>query len=231
MGESTALIVGASRGLGLALVEEYLKRGWHVVATVRDAVPPTALQRLGADFPSALRVERLDITRAEDIETARRRLAGRRLALLFVNAGVANGPAERADTVSTDEFTRVMLTNALGPMRVIETLQDLVPPSGTLGVMSSVLGSVAENERGGWEVYRASKAALNQLMKSFAARHKDDPRPIVLMCPGWVRTDMGGPSADLAIGESIPKVVDVITARSGIPGLIYVDYQGRTVQW
>lgn len=231
MSASTALIVGASRGLGLALVEEYLKRGWHVIATVRDAIVPPALHRLVAGFPSALRVETLDITRPEDVETVRRRLAGRTLDLLFVNAGVANGQADRADTVSTDEFARVMLTNALSPVRVIEALEHLVPPSGTLGVMSSVLGSVAENERGGWEVYRASKAALNQLMKSFAARHKNDPRPIVLMCPGWVRTDMGGPSADLAIGESIPRVVDVITARAGMPGLAYVDYQGRTVQW
>jgi NAD(P)-dependent dehydrogenase (short-subunit alcohol dehydrogenase family) len=97
--------------------------------------------------------------------------------------------------------------------------------------MSSVLGSVAENQTGGWEVYRASKAALNTLMRSFAARHAGDPRSLIVMAPGWVRTDMGGPQAHLAIGESIPRVIDVIAAQSGKPGLSYLDYRGETVRW
>ncbi len=77
--------------------------------------------------------------------------------------------------VSTDEFMRVMITNALSPMRVIEALQDLVLPNGTIAIMSSGQGSVSNNENGGYEVYRGSKAALNMLMRSFAARHADDP--------------------------------------------------------
>ncbi|GBQ19089.1 dehydrogenase [Acidiphilium acidophilum DSM 700] len=97
--------------------------------------------------------------------------------------------------------------------------------------MSSGLGSVADNTGGGWEVYRASKAALNTLMRSFAARHDGDARSMAIIAPGWVRTDMGGPGASLAIEESIPRVVDVLTAHAGKPGLRYLDYRGQTVAW
>ena len=97
-------------------------------------------------------------------------------------------------------------------MRVVETFKDLVPPTGTIAIMSSGQGSVSNNETGGYEVYRASKAALNTLMRSFAARHRDDPRTLLLLAPGWVRTDMGGPMARLSIQDSIPNLVKVIGA-------------------
>ena len=126
----------------------------------------------------------------------------------IVNAGMANDPDETIGEVSTDCFVRLMLTNTLAPMRAIEALQSLVPPEGTIGVMSSELGSVADNEKGGWEAYRASKAALNQLMRSFAARHADDPHTLLLIAPGWVQTSLGGPGAPLTIDQSIPGVVD-----------------------
>ena len=119
----------------------------------------------------------------------------------------------------------------LSPMRVIETLGDLVEPEGTIAIMSSGQGSIANNQRGGFEIYRASKSALNQLMRSYAARHADDPRTLLLMAPGWVKTDLGGPGAQLTIGESIPNLVSTVDAQRGQPGLQYLDYLGRTVAW
>ena len=221
----TALIIGASRGLGLALAEEYLKRGWNVVATVRGA--KTGLHAL-AD--ARLRIEQLDINDPAAVTALRGRLAGQAFDLLFVNAGVSNGPGERVTDTSTEEFTRVMVTNALSPMRVIEALEPLVTEAGTIAAMSSGLGSVTNNDRGGWEVYRASKAALNTLMRSFAVR-QTRPRSVLVLAPGWVRTDMGGPGALLSIEESIPRLVDVITRQAGIPGVQYLDYMGKTLPW
>jgi NAD(P)-dependent dehydrogenase (short-subunit alcohol dehydrogenase family) len=227
----TVLIIGASRGLGYAMAEDFLKRGWRVVGTVRGETR-TKLHDLAAQSTNGVQIEMLDINFPDQIRALRARLAGRVIDLLFVNAGVANSnPDETLAEVSTDEFVRLMVTNALSPMRVVEALQDLVPPTGVIGVMSSGQGSVANNTNGMREVYRGSKAALNTFMRSFAARHSDDARAMVLMAPGWVQTDLGGPQARLTIAESVPSLVNVLIGVQGKSGLQYLDYLGRTVPW
>ncbi len=224
------LLIGASRGLGLALAEEYVKRGWRVVATARGA-KRTALHELADRSGGRLEVEIVEINDPDQVAALRTRLGSRRFDMLFVNAGVTNDDRETIADVSTEEFVRVMVTNALSPMRVVEALQDVVLATGTIAVMSSGQGSVANNQTGNHEVYRGSKAALNMFMRSFAARHKDDPRTLLLLAPGWVRTDLGGPHARLSIEESIPNLVNTIAAQEGKAGLQYLDYLGRTVPW
>jgi NAD(P)-dependent dehydrogenase (short-subunit alcohol dehydrogenase family) len=114
-----------------------------------------------------IEIESLDIAEADQIAALRDRLAGRLFDVLFVNAGTANQIREETIAqISTDEFVRVMVTNALSPMRTIETLQDLVAARGLIGVMSSGQGSVGNNEKGGHEIYRGTKAALNTFMRS-----------------------------------------------------------------
>lgn len=228
--EKRLLLFGASRGLGLAIAEEYLKRGWRVVATARKEAG-TALHALVSKADGRLEVEVVDIADPAQVTALHGRLASKRFDLLFVSAGVKNDDRETIADVSTEEFVRVMVTNALSPMRVVEAFQDLVPPTGAVAVMSSGQGSVGNNETGGYEVYRASKAALNTLMRSFAARHRDDPRTLLLLAPGWVRTDMGGPGARLSVQDSIPNLVKVVEAQNGKSGLQYLDYLGRAVPW
>jgi NAD(P)-dependent dehydrogenase (short-subunit alcohol dehydrogenase family) len=223
------LIIGASRGLGYALAAEYLSRGWQVTATVRGT--GTQLHNLAASSAGRLAVETVDITVPEQVAALHQRLAPATFDLLFVNAGVTNGPGETAADVATDTFVRLMVTNALSPVRVVEVLQDLVTPKGTIAVMSSGQGSVANNNKGGFEIYRASKSALNQLMRSFAARHAGDPHTLLLIAPGWVQTELGGPGAPLTIDQSIPGVADTIEAQAGQGGLQYLDYRGQTVAW
>jgi len=227
----TILLIGASRGLGLAMAAEFLKKGWNVVGTVQESAR-TELHDLADEHPGRIEIESLDITEPDQITALRDRLSGRGFDILFHNAGIANAnPHESIAEVSTEEFARVMVTNALSPMRVIEGLQDLVPADGLIGIMSSGQGSISNNEKGGAEVYRGSKAALNQFMRCYAARHAGEPRALVLMAPGWIRTALGGPNAPFSIEESIPKVVNVLLSQQGKPGLQYLDREGRTVAW
>jgi NAD(P)-dependent dehydrogenase (short-subunit alcohol dehydrogenase family) len=177
--DKTALIIGASRGLGYALAAEYLARGWQVTATVRGA-GRTGLHDLARSSAGRLVVETVDITVPEEVAALHERLAQTTFDLLFVNAGVTNGPGETVADVSTDTFVRLMVTNALS---------------------------------------------------SFAARHADDPHTLLLMAPGWVQTDLGGPAARLTIGQSIPGVANTIEAQAAKGGLQYLDYQGQTVRW
>jgi NAD(P)-dependent dehydrogenase (short-subunit alcohol dehydrogenase family) len=226
----TALIVGATRGLGLALTEEFLSRSWGVVATGRSS-SLAHLRALQGTHNFALEIATADINDQDDIARLRRNLGTRKFELLFISAGATSDPDETIGEVKTAEFVRVMVTNALSPMRVIEELQDLVFPDGIIGAMSSALGSITDNEYGSWEVYRASKAALNTLMRSFAARQAPSDRTFIVMAPGWVRTETGGPDADLSVAESAHGIADTIIGQAGKPGVSFLDYRGRRVRW
>ncbi|WP_055546995.1 SDR family NAD(P)-dependent oxidoreductase [Streptomyces sp. NBRC 110028] len=231
----TALVVGASRGLGHAMAAEFLGRGWNVIGTVRNTTARTPLHDLADRSGGRVRVEHLDINEPAQSASLRERLAPHELDVLFVNAGTTNNEQTPIGAVPTADFVEVMVTNALSPMRVIETLEDLVSPTGLIGAMSSGQGSITNNTTGMREVYRGSKAALNMFLRGFAARQAQQSgtaeRAFVLMAPGWVRTELGGPDAPFTIEETVPRVVDVLLSRLGRPGLAYLDRWGETVPW
>jgi NAD(P)-dependent dehydrogenase (short-subunit alcohol dehydrogenase family) len=226
----TILLIGASRGLGHAMAAEFLEKGWNVVGTVRGE-SRTLLHELADKYTGRVDIETLDICKPDEIQALDKRLSGKIFDMLFVNAGTTNRiQTQTIGDVSTEEFVHVMVTNALSPMRVVESLAHHVAPQGLIGVMSSGQGSISNNETGQREVYRGTKAALNMYMRSFAAR-QIPWRPMVVMAPGWVKTELGGPEARLTIEESIPSLVNVLIAKRERPGLEYLDYLGRTVPW
>lgn len=229
--DKNVLIIGASRGLGLAMAEEFLSRGYSVTATVRKHLNDSPIDELSKLYPERLKIETVDITLPKQVDALYDKLKNNRFEILFVNAGIKNKDTETIANVTTEEFNRVMLTNTLSPMRFIEQFRNLVSPNGTIGIMSSGLGSVSNNTEGYFEVYRSSKAALNTFMRSFAARHKDEHRTLLLTAPGWVKTDMGGDEAPLTINESIPSLVNVIEQYINKGGLHYIDYKGDVVPW
>jgi len=225
-----ALVVGATRGLGRATTAELLRRSWSVIGTARDLDRAAELTGLREGGRSA-RVERLDVRDPEQVRALRSRLDGVRLDLLLVCAGTTSHQDTPIGAVPDDAFAEVLLTNALGPARVVDLLLDLVADDGVAAVMSSGQGSIADNVRGGRETYRASKAALNMLVRSIAARRPESGPALVLLAPGWIATDLGGPGATYTLEESVPLVLDTALAQRGRPGLAYVDRTGSTVPW
>jgi NAD(P)-dependent dehydrogenase (short-subunit alcohol dehydrogenase family) len=224
--DKTALVVGASRGLGLGLAAELRRRGWDVVGTVRDDAGARRVEALGA------RVERVDIADREAVAALRRRLGGVVFDLVFVNAGI-QGPAHQDPAQATAaEIGELFLVNAVAPVRVAQAVFDLVRDgAGVVAFMSSDLGSVSGNTDGYLALYRASKAALNSLVRSFAAGLGARRVTVLAVHPGWVRTDMGGGHAPLAVGDSVRGIIDVVERRAGTLHHGFVDHRGRELAW
>lgn len=219
----SALILGASRGLGLGVAHEFAKRGWTVTGTVRKEEDRPALERAGAHALLC------DITDPAAVAALHGQVpAG--LDLLFVNAGVSGPKHQDAGHTTAEEAGALFLTNAVAPVAAARALQDRLAADGVLAFMSSRMGSVALNDNGSLELYRASKAALNSLTRSMVA--KDGGALTVLtLHPGWVQTDMGGQGADLDVPTSVHGLADVILAQRGLPGSRFLDYSGAELAW
>lgn len=224
----TALIVGASRGIGLGLVEEYLARGWSVIATVRDAEAEAELAAM--DRTGRLTVLRADVTHDGDLQALDDRV-DRALDLLFVNAGVM-GP-EDMTTATPEEINQVMQTNAFGPARLAWALADRVrPKTGVIALMSTGMASIADNGSGGYDIYRASKAAQNMLARSLWVGHgKGRGLTVLSINPGWVKTAMGGRDATIDVSTSARGIADQIEAHAGTGEHRFIGWNGRELPW
>lgn len=224
----TILIVGASRGLGLGLVAEHLKRGFNVIATVRKAADEAELRALpGAE---RLTLHHLDVTSDDDIARLAKDLPAD-LDIAFINAGIS-GP-KSVVTASADELNQIMQANVFGPVRLAHALIGKVRrDTGILAFMSSIMGSIAENESGGMEVYRASKTAQNSLARSFwIGSAKEAGVTVMSIHPGWVKTDMGGAGADIDVDTSVTGIADQLATSHGTHAHRFVDYSGREIAW
>jgi NAD(P)-dependent dehydrogenase (short-subunit alcohol dehydrogenase family) len=222
-----ALIVGASRGLGLGLVEELARRGWEVLATVRDPDQSGELNQLA--LGGKTRIERLDVTDMDSVRSLRGLLEDERFDLLFLNAGMGNPKGRSALTVDDEDMWRLFRTNALGPARTAELLAGVVRPGGVVAFMTSRLGSVADRTSDHAEPYSASKAALNSFIRSFAVRHQDVS--VLALHPGWVKTGIGGDGAPLEVEDSVPGLADIVERARGSNSHGFLDYRGETIPW
>lgn len=231
MPDRIALVIGASRGLGLGLVKELATRGWRVIATLRTPNTAAGLLAFAETANGKVRVETLDLEDGPAIDALAARLAGETLDLLFVNAGISlRGTGAGAAT--HDDVARIFLTNAVAPIHVAQAfLPRMREGTGVIAMMSSGLGSVASNFRGEPDLYSASKAALNKLTRGFAASLGNRKLTVLCISPGWVRTDMGGPSAMLSVEESCRGVVDVVEAKAGSGAHGFYSQEGAEVAW
>lgn len=218
---SHVVILGAARGLGLGLAREFTARQWTVTATIRKEADAAGVTAAGATPAIA------DITDPASLVALRATLAAP-VDVLLVNAGIS----QPGDVASIDEagIAHLFLTNAVAPVRAADALLDRVTPGGMIAFMSSRLGSVALTTADNLAMYRASKAALNSLVRGFASRISA-AHPVLLLHPGWVATDMGGPGADLDVATSVRGLVDVVEGRREVPGTAFLDYTGATLPW
>jgi NAD(P)-dependent dehydrogenase (short-subunit alcohol dehydrogenase family) len=226
-----ALVVGANRGIGLGVTKEFLRRDWDVIATARDPSKARALHDLEASHPGRVSIPKLDTADPAAVDSFPATLGGRPLDAVLVNAGVS-GPEHRSASAATEAETgALMFTNAIAPIRLARLLADHIRPgSGVLAFTSSVMGSVAENP-GGHELYRASKAALNSLSRGLWGELRGRNLTLISMHPGWVRTDMGGPSAAVSVEDSAAGIVKVLEQQAGAHQHRFLDYMGHELAW
>ncbi len=220
----TALIIGASRGIGLELVRQYLADGWRVIATARKKEDCNKLALMDAQ------AVQLDVTSVESIGALGWKLDGEQLDVAFINAGLY-GP--RHDGIPTvEEFDSVMHTNVLAAMRLLPVVAPLVcAAGGKLAVLSSMMGSIGARHSDAGSLYRASKAALNSVLKDGALRYGAQGATCVAFHPGWVRTDMGGAGADLAVEDSVAGLRATLAALDGSANGTFLNYDGTPIPW
>ncbi len=218
------LVVGASRGLGLEFVRQYRADVAYVTATARDDAGLQRLRDLGA------KALRLDVTDAASVAGLAGAIDGAAFDIAIVNAGVYGPKGDALQAPSAEDFDHVMHTNVLGPMRVLQQLAEALAAGARVAVISSRMGSIGLRSGANGGLYRASKAALNSVLKD--ASIVFEGRAIcVAFHPGWVRTDMGGAGADLAPEQSVADMRRTLAALTPADNGHFLNHDGATLAW
>jgi NAD(P)-dependent dehydrogenase (short-subunit alcohol dehydrogenase family) len=229
----SVLITGANRGLGLEFARQYLANGWQVYAACRDPSSASELRRLAGASGHNLRILTLDVTDPASIKSAATGLDGQAIDLLLNNAGIGGPRGQTIGNIDYETWAKVLDVNTMGPMRVSEAFVDHVARSERklIVTLTSGMGSLADNTSGGSIAYRSSKAAVNMVMRSLAS----DLAPLGVTCvvvnPGWVLTDMGGPHATLTPAESVTMLTRLIEALGPTQSGKFFNYDGREYAW
>lgn len=222
-----ALIIGASRGLGLGLVKELLNDGWDVTATVRNPDNAQPLKTLGA-----VRVEQLEIDEQQAIKALSKKLDDKVFDLVFINAGIKGPDDQLSGDASLADIGQLFLTNSVAPINVAQAFVSKIRKgSGVLAFMSSGIGSIKSPDAPEMALYKASKAALNSMTNTFIGQLGEDRPTVLTLHPGWVKTDMGGEDAEIDVPTSTRGLVEQVNAYAGKGGHHFIDYQGQTIPW
>lgn len=229
----TVLITGANRGIGLQFVHHYLKEGANVIATCRQPSHATQLSQLQKHYGEQLQVMPLDVSRSDDIAALAKRLADQPLSLLINNAGIYGPRNAPLSQLSEAEWIAVLQTNSVAPLLVTQALLPHLLRSKQPKVVfiTSKMGSMGDNGKGGSYIYRSSKAALNAAVKSLAIDYASDNLLVALLHPGWVQTDMGGEQAWITTDESVSGMAAIIDSLNAEQSGRFYAYDGREIPW
>jgi len=229
----TILITGANRGLGLEFARQYLDEGYAVIAACRHPDKAQALRQLERDSKGGCTLLELDVADGASVRHAAARLPQTAIDILINCAGVIGADGQSIGSLDYDDWRQVLEVNLIGPARVCEAFLEHVAQSERrlIITITSGMGSLADNTSGGSIPYRTSKAAVNMLMRSAAIDLKSRGFTLVVLNPGWVKTDMGGPNAKLSPGESVGAMRLLIAKLGPKDTGRFYNYDGREYPW
>jgi len=226
------LITGSNRGIGLELVTQYAEDNWRVYACCRSPEEATALQEL-ANLNKNISIHSLDVADPQRILNLANELKDISIDILFNNAGIY-GPYD-ADFGNTNQkqWLECFNINTISPMKITEAFVTHVANSQlkTIATMSSKMGSMADNGSGGSYLYRSSKAALNAVMTSAAIDLKPKGIKVAIMHPGWVKTDMGGPNAEISTTECVKQLKNILSKLTLEKSGSFFEIDGSIIPW
>lgn len=229
----TAVITGTNRGIGLELARQYAAEGWRVYAACRSPETAESLNRLAADSGGRVSVHPLDVTNAAQVRGLAAVIADDPVDLLLNNAGSYGPDAVRFGNTDETGWIENFRTNVIGPMKMMEALADNVAASRLrlIASLSSKMGSMADNGSGGAYIYRSGKAALNAVMKSAAIDLAPRGITAVVLHPGWVRTDMGGPHGEIDAQTSARRMRELLSRVGPEDAGSFFDIDGSIIPW
>ena len=230
---ATILITGANRGLGLEFTRQYLSEGYAVIAAARNTGAAHRLRQLERDSKGSLSLVEADVADNASVRRAASNIKTPAIDILINCAGVMGGDGQTIGSIDYHEWMRVLDVNVLGQMRMCEAFLDRVARSDRrlIVTITSGMGSLADNTSGGSIAYRTSKAAVNMAMRTAAIDLRPRGINCVVINPGWVKTDMGGPNAKLAPEESVAAMRRVIAELGPNDSGRFYNYDGREYPW
>lgn len=229
----TVLVSGANRGIGLEFVRQYADAGWQVYAACRSPENAAALNALAANYAGRVQVLPLDIGNSAHIRALADSLKGQAVDLLLNNAGVYGQNDANFGKVDEAKWMQTLHINTVAPLMLAQALVDNVASSEykVIANLSSKMGSIEDNGSGGSYVYRSSKAALNMVMKSMAIDLSARGITVVNLHPGWVKTDMGGPNAQISVEQSVSGMKAVLAGLKPADSGLFFEYDGSVIPW
>lgn len=230
--KKTILITGANRGIGLGFVEQYAQQQNHVIACCREPNQAKDLQALKNQY-SWIDIYPLDITKQSQIDGLKQNLKNVSIDYLINNAGIYGVKGECLGTITKKNMFDAFLTNTCGTLMLCQSMLELVELSNEklIVTISSSMGSISGNQYGNAYAYRASKNALNAVMKSLSIDVRSKNIRVLILHPGWVKTELGGPKAEISVQESVSGMCKVIANSAVLESGAFYDYQGNMVNW
>lgn len=231
---TTTLITGTNRGIGLEFVRQYAQDGWYVIACCRQPAKAENLNQLAIQYPDHIRIYALDVADHQQIDQLSKSLANETIDLLINNAGVYS-PADDGGFGNVDcaAWIKTFQINTMAPLKMAEAFIDQIGNSGlkTISTITSKMGSIDDNQRGGSYIYRSSKAAVNMVGKSLAIDLRSRGITSVLLHPGWVKTDMGGRDALISAEQSVAGMRRVLNGITLADSGKFFAYDGQAIPW